>query len=237
MRARSKDLKAHLASSMALESKELVRRIGTRGHLHPEHVRSEVLATIVRTGYAAEHGATTAAIEELNERMTRETTRRWRRVAYLPEVRRRGNQFVPDAVTYMWDKFLEEQSTLSNAETVFIAFVRDRFEEFVRHLGTTSNDMDSVDGMDVTDAEGNRDSFISTVADSNAETPEEALIRAQDREKVNRAWCSCPRSSATLTCFAMAMGTNGRKSPTCCVVPSRPRAPTALAPWKSFWEH
>jgi RNA polymerase sigma factor (sigma-70 family) len=193
MRSRSQKLKADLAVVLTLDPKALVVRIAIRDHRRDDYIASEVLATIIRTQYGKSTGVLPAAVEEFNRRLVEVATKRLRAVAFLAQVRRRGNQVVQDAVHRMWDHLLNDQSPLSNAETAFIVFVRDRFEEYVRHLGTIDNDMDSVDGMAIADQEGNKTSLIDTLVDANAETPEEALIRKQAREKLHETLMQMPK--------------------------------------------
>lgn len=193
MRKRSKELEAQLSSVLNLAPDILLTRIAIRDYRRQGHIASEILATIIRTGSGKHTGVLTAAADEFNRRMVQIATRKWRVVAFVPKVRRKGNRVVQDAVHYMWDNLLSDKSPLSNAETAFIVFVRDRFEEYVRHLGTTDNDMTSVEDLGVTDDDGKKTAFLSTLVDVNAATPEALLIEKQALKTIHQTLMEMPK--------------------------------------------
>ena len=77
-----------------------------------------------------------------------------------------------------------ETVAVSNAEVRFAVYVRDRFDDFMRHLRAEKNSMESVDTMTVTDREGSATPFIDTVEETDSEGPEEKLIGKQRNAKV-----------------------------------------------------
>lgn len=190
MRKRETHHQAQLDDIPSLRASELQRRFGLDHH-QVDHIASEVLATLVLNRVGQASGITDAAAEALIKRIQSLVGKRWQGMKGRPEVLRRGNQAFEDVLDYVWDKLLEEKGPFSNAEYRFAVFVRDRVDDFLRHLRTEKNSMDSVDGMG-----GNDDSAKLTaddIADDNAETPEEALMRKQQSAKVNQVLMDLPK--------------------------------------------
>jgi hypothetical protein len=176
MRKRTPKHEAQLGEIQNLSPSDLIRRIGIRGHNDQNYLESEILATLIRNRFEQVSGVVDAAVVELNRRMQILVGKRMLGIRGQPEVARRGDQAVPDTIDYIWDHFYAETVPLSNSEARFAVYVHDRFDEFVRHLRAEKNSMESVDDMDVVDADGSSTPYIETVEDPRAETPEEALI-------------------------------------------------------------
>lgn len=183
MRARETRHQAQLDSIPSLSTSELPCRFGL-GHHHADHIASEVLATLVLNRVGQARGVTDAAAEALIKRIQSLVGIRWQGMKSRREVLRRGSQAFEDVLDYVWDKLLEEKGPFSNAEYRFAVFVRNRVDDFLRHLRTEKNSMDSVDAM------GGDDDKATLTADDiardDAETPEEALMRKQQSAKVNQ---------------------------------------------------
>lgn len=190
MRKRETHHQAQLDSIPSLATSELPRRFGLDHH-HADHIASEVLATLVLNRVDQASGVTDTAAEALIKRIQSLVGKRWQGMKGRPEVLRRGSQAFEDVLDYVWDKLLEEKGPFSNAEYRFAVFVRDRVDDFLRHLRAEKNSMDSVDGMGGDDA---RATFTADdIADDNAESPEEALMRKQQSAKVNQALMVLPK--------------------------------------------
>ena len=190
MRKRETHHQAQLDSIPSLATSELPRRFGIDHH-HADHIASEVLATLVLNRVGQASGLTDTAAEALIKRIQSLVGKRWQGMKRRPEVLRRGSQAFEDVLDYVWDKLLEEKGPFSNAEYRFAVFVRDRVDDFLRHLRAEKNSMDSVDGMGGDDACA---TFTADdIADENAEAPEEALMRKQQSAKVNQALMVLPK--------------------------------------------
>jgi len=190
MRKRERHHQAQLDSIQSMVLSEMPHRFGL-DHRHTDHVSSEVLVTLVlnRVGQAA--GVTDAAAEALIKRIQAVAGKRWQGMRSRPEVIRRGGQAFEDVLDYVWDKLLAEKGPFSNAEYRFGIYVRNRVDDFLRHLRTEKNSMDSVDAMG-----GEDDSVRYTaddVEDENAETPEDALVRKRQSAKVNQVLIDLPK--------------------------------------------
>jgi hypothetical protein len=193
MRKRDSKHQAQLASIQPLGPPELIRRIGIGDHNDSSHIASEVLATLIRNRFGQADGVVGAAVEELNRRIQVLVGKRMRGMMGQPEVARRGDQALPDTIDYVWDRFFEETVAISNAEVRFAVFVRDRVDDFMRHLRADKNSMESVDAMIVSDKEGNTTPFIDTVEDTDADNPEQALASKQQNAKVVIALMALPK--------------------------------------------
>lgn len=179
MRNRDSEHEKQLKIVQRLNVPELIRRIGVGNHTDPHFIDSEVLATLVRCRFGQAAGVVSAAVEELNRRIQILVGKRLKGMRAQAEIQRRGDHALQDTIDYIWDHMLEEVVPLSNAEVRFAVYVRDRFDDFMRHLRTEKNSMDSVDAMQIKDKDGNSSPYIDSVEDENAETPEEALARKQ----------------------------------------------------------
>lgn len=189
MRTRDSAHEAELNKIATLSEEQLLRRIQL-DHTEAGHIPSEVLATIVRTHFGRAAGVSAAAVATLNRRIQLIVGKRWQGAKERPEVERRGGQAFADAIDYIWLKFFEDKALLSNAEVRFGVFVQNRLDDFLRHLRTEMNSMDSVDGMEEIQ-EGV--SIIEGLQDPNGETPEEALARKQLSAATVKALMTLPR--------------------------------------------
>ena len=170
MRKREPHHQTQLDSIPSLVTSELSRRFVLEHH-QADHIASEVLATLVLNRVGQASGVTDAAAEALIKRIHSLVGKRWQGMKSRPEVLRRGGQAFEDVLDYVWTKLLEEKGPFSNAEYRFAVFVRNRVDDFLRHLRTEKNSMDSVDAM------GGDDDKATLTADDiardDAETPEE----------------------------------------------------------------
>jgi RNA polymerase sigma factor (sigma-70 family) len=92
---------------------------------------------------------------------------------------------------------------VSNCEVYFGKFVPERVDDYMRHLLTEKNSMESIDAMPVNDEEGNQTPLIDTVMDDNTETPEEVLMQAQQSAAVNGMLVSLPQAERKAFYFRM----------------------------------
>jgi hypothetical protein len=173
----------------ALPEQELLRRIRLK-HTEPQHISSEVLATIVRSHLGRPRGIADAAVAMLNERIQLIAGARWRAAKDRPEVQRRGNQAFIDAIDYVWMQFFEDKAVVSNSEVRFGVFVRDRLDDFLRHLRADMNSMDSVDGLETGEQET---SIVESLEDVDGERPDEVLERKQLTEATIKALMALPK--------------------------------------------
>ena len=190
MRKRETHHQIQLDSIPSIATSELSRRFGLDHH-HPDHIASEVLATLVLNRVGQASGVTDAAAEAIIKRIQSLVGKRWQGMKSRPEVIRRGGQAFEDVLDYVWDKLLEEKGPLSNAEYRFGIYVGNRVDDFLRHLRAEKNSMDSVDGME---SEDDSATFTADdIEDDNAETPEEALMRKQQSGKVIQVLMDLPK--------------------------------------------
>lgn len=176
-----------------LSAEQLIERIAVRDHKDARHVNSEVLATLIRHPPSRPEKVNTAAVEELNARIQILVGKRMRGLSWLPGVRRRGSNALQDTIDYVWDRIFEDKG-LSNCEVRFAVFVRDRVDEFVRHLEADKNSMDPIEGMPVIDHEtGDETPLIELQEDTQGERPEAALMRKQQSEALDDAILALPK--------------------------------------------
>lgn len=176
-----------------LSAEELIKRINVRDHNDASHVHSEVLATLIRHPHGRPEKVNTAAVEELNARIQILAGKRLRGLSWLPGVRRRGSNALQDTIDYVWERIFEDKG-LSNSEVRFAVFVRDRVDEFVRHLEFDKNSMDPIEGMSVVDPQtGDETPLIELQEDTQGERPEAALMRKQQSEALDNAVLALPK--------------------------------------------
>jgi RNA polymerase sigma factor (sigma-70 family) len=171
----------------------LIERVRANGHNDPRHVHSEVLATLIRHPTGRPEKVLAAVVEELNARIQVLVGKRWRGLSWLPGVRRRGSNALQDTIDYVWDRIFEDKG-VSNSEVRFAVFVRDRVDEFMRHLEADKNSMDPIEGMSVVDAKtGEATPLMELQEDTECEKPEAALMRKQQSKLLNDAILSLPK--------------------------------------------
>lgn len=183
----------HLRSLDRLSADQLTECIRVDSHIDPRHVRSEVLATLIRHPTGRPEKVLTAAVERLNARIQVLVGKRWRGLSWLPGVRRRGSNALQDTIDYVWLRIFEDEG-VSNAEVRFAVFVRDRIDEFMRHLEAEKNSMDPIEGMFVVDAKtGEAAPLMDFQEDTACEMPEAALMRKQQSHALDDAILSLPK--------------------------------------------
>lgn len=112
----------------------------------------------------------------------------------------RGSTVIEDTIDYVWDSLLEGEG-VSNCEVYFVVFVRDRVDDYMRHLLTKKNSMESTDAMTVKDNDGNQTPFIETIEDYYTETPEELLMRTQQTAALRGRLISQPQAERNVFYF------------------------------------
>jgi RNA polymerase sigma factor (sigma-70 family) len=194
MRKRDPRHQTQVDSIHALSSPELIRRIGIHDHHDAQHIASEVLATLIRNRVDQTGGVLNAAVEELNRRIQILVGKRMLGMMGQPEVKRRGDQALPDTIDYVWQHFFEETVEVSNSEVRFAVYVRDRVDDFMRHLRTHKNSMESADTMDMGDQGGSNTPLSETVEEEELDGPEQSLMRKQQSAKVVSTLMSLPEA-------------------------------------------
>ncbi len=178
MRSRHLKHEKQLKSIDGAAPAEVIRRIWIADHDAADFLDSEVLASIIRNRLRESAGVVNEATVVLNRRIHILVGKRLRGAIWggMPS---RGSTVIEDTIDYVWDALLLDDEGLSNCEVYFAVFVRDRVDDYMRHLLTQKNSVESLDAMAVTAEDGSQAPFIDTVADDEAETPEEELMRTQ----------------------------------------------------------
>lgn len=177
MRKRHSKHEEQLKSIEETAPVELIRRIRIVNHEAADFLDSEVLASIIRNRHHKSAGVVNEATVALNKRIQVLVGKRLRGAGWSG-MTVRGNTVIEDTIDYVWDALLDGEG-LSNCEVYFVVFVRDRVDDYMRHLLSKKNSMESIDARTVTDEDGGSTPFIDTVGDDDAETPEEILIRTR----------------------------------------------------------
>lgn len=201
MRVRDPNHEQQLRDVYGMDTAELKRRISIRTHEHADFLASEVLSTLIRNRYRESERVVDEAVTELNRRIQILVGKRTRGMKAWGDVVRRGSTILEDTVDYVWEHLVADDSTLSNCEVRFAVFVRDRVDDFMRSQLRLKNSMQSVDAMVITDEEGESMPAVATEEDLDAETPEEALIQAQQTMRVRAALMSLPGKERDAFCF------------------------------------
>ena len=191
MRKRQPKHESQLESLETWTPAEVLRRIGIIDYKDNDFLDSEVLASLIRNRVHESVGVTTEATIVLNQRIQVLVGKRLRCLEWY-ELTGRSNTVVEDTIDYVWDALLTEEG-LSNCEIYFAVFVRDRTDDYRRHLLAQKNSMVSIDTMTVEDKEGNQTPIIDMIKDDNAETPEEILMRTQQTLAVCSMLISLPQ--------------------------------------------
>lgn len=171
---------------------EIIRRIGIVDHVASDFLDSEVLASLIRNRVMESAGVVNEATVMLNRRIQILVGKRLRCEEWY-EMTGRSSTVVEDTIDYVWDILLREEG-VPNCEVYFAVFVRDRVDDYMRHLLTLKNSMESIDAMTVNDEDGNQTPFIDLVKDDDTETPEEALMRGQQTTALRSMLMSLPQA-------------------------------------------
>lgn len=177
MRKRHSKHDKQLKSIEDVEPTELIRRIKIVRFDAADFLDSEVLASIIRNRHQNSAGVVNEATVVLNKRIQVLVGKRLRSVTWIG-MAFRGSTVIEDTIDYVWDALLDGEG-LSNCEVYFAVFVRDRVDDYMRHLLSQKNSMESVDAWTVANEDGGSTPFIDSVENEDAETPEEILIRTR----------------------------------------------------------
>ncbi len=170
---------------------EVIRRIRVVDYKADDFLDSEVLASLIRNRVQASDGVVDEAVDVLNRRIQVLVGKRLGSEWY--KMKARGSTVIEDTIDYVWEVLLKAEG-ISNCEVYFTVFVHDRVDEYMRHLLTKKNSMESIDAMTVHDKDGNETAFIDTVMDDGIETPEEILMRTQQTAAVCGILMSLPQT-------------------------------------------
>ncbi len=190
MRKRQPKHESQLKSLETWKPADVLKRIGIIDYKDDDFLDSEVLASLIRNRMYESAGVTTEATIVLNKRIQILVGKRLRLEWY--GLTSRSNTIAADTIDYVWDALLTEEG-LSNCEIYFAVFVRNRVDDYMRHLLAQKNSMESIDKMTMDDKDGNKTPFIDMVKDNNAETPEEAFMRTQQTLAVRSMLISLPQ--------------------------------------------
>lgn len=182
MRKRQPKHENQLKSIEGASPTEVIRRIGVVDHTATDFLESEVLAALIRNRVRESDAVVTEATVVLNTRIQVLAGKRLRGEKWSG-MRDRGSTVIEDTIGYVWDALLAGEG-VSNSEVYFAVFVRDRVDDYMRHLLAQKNDMESIDAMTVDDDEGNQTPLTEMVKDDDTETPEEFLMRTQQTAAV-----------------------------------------------------
>lgn len=174
-----------------LKAPEVIRRIRVEDFKADDFLDSEVLAWLIRNRVHASDGIVDEAVDVLNRRIQVLVGKRLGREWYA--MKDRSSTVLEDTIDYVWDALLKDDG-ISNCEVYFAVFVRERADDYMRHLLAEKNSMKSVDAMTVNDKDGNETAFIDTVRDNAGETPEQVLMRIQQTFSVRGVLISLPQA-------------------------------------------
>ena len=191
MRVRDPNHEQQLKTVYSLDDPgELKHRIGIGDYQMAGYLASEVLATLIRSRYRESERVVDEAVVELNRRIQILVGRRLRGMSAWGDVVKRSSTMVEDTIDYVWEKLIDDISPVSNCEVRFAVFVQNRVDDFMRHQLRLKNSMQSVDALVMPDEEGGETEAEDV---SEAETPEELVIRSQTTANVRLALKVLPR--------------------------------------------
>lgn len=181
---------------------EVIRRIGVVDHTASDFLDSEILAALIRNRVRESAGFVNEATVVLNRRIQVLVGKRLHGKEWYG-MTSRGSTVIEDTIDYVWDTLLREEG-MSNCEVYFAVFVRDRVDDYMRHLLAEKNSMESIDAMTVNDQDGNQTPLIDTVKDDDTETPEEVLMRVQQTKALRNMLMSLPQAERNVFYFRIA---------------------------------
>jgi hypothetical protein len=193
MRQRDPIHDRRLQQVLLLDPQECKRQIAITDYRQPDYVASEVLASVIRARFGASNSVLSAATEALHRRVVEGAETRIRTKGAWRRLEQNNNVVVAEAISYFWEKFLDDEQVVCNAEVRFAVYLKNKVDDYMRHLLTEENTRPSVDDMGGMDENGQEVDFIDTVEDANGESPQEAAMRGQLSTKIVNALMSLPR--------------------------------------------
>lgn len=206
MRQRDPIHDRRLQQVLGLDPQECKRQIAITDYRQPDYVASEVLASLIRARFGASTGVLGAATEALHRRVIEGAETRIRTKATWRQLEHNNSEIVPEAISYFWDKFLHDEQTVCNAEVRFAVYLKNKVDDYMRHLLTDENTRPSVDDMGRTDEDGDDVEFIDTIEDANGQSPEETAMRGQLSTKIMSALMALPRRKRNAFYFRVECG-------------------------------
>lgn len=204
MRQRDPIHDRRLQQFLWLAPQECKRQIAITDYRQPDYVASEVLASVIRARFGSSNGVLSGAAEALHRRVVQGAETRIRTKDAWRRLEQNNSEVVTEAISYFWDKFLDDEQAVCNAEVRFAVYLKNKVDDYMRHLLTDENSRPSVDDMVGTDEDGDEVEFIDTVKDANGESPEEAAMRGQLSTKIVNALMSLPRRERNAFYFRVA---------------------------------
>lgn len=197
MRKRQPKHESQLKSIEAASAAEVIRRMRIIDYKDIDYLDSEVVAAIIRNRIQESDGVVTEAVVVLNQRIQLLVRRRftWPWMGMID----RGSTVIEDTINYVWDILLEDVG-ISNCEVYFAVFVRERVDDYMRHLLTLKNSMPSIDAMAVDDEEGGQTPMIDMM-EGDTETPEDISIRNEQSEMLQKILLSLPQAERSAFYF------------------------------------
>ena len=193
MHQRDPNHESRLRQLLYLSTEECKRQMAIADYRQPDYVASEVLASLIRVRFGKMTGVLSVVTEALHRRVVKGAEVRIRGKEAWRELERNNSEVVADAIAYFWDKFLHDQQAVCNAEVRFAVYLRNKVDDYMIHLLTNENTMESIDDMGAKDEDGDEVEFIDIVRDPNGECPEQAAMRGQLSAKVTSALMALPR--------------------------------------------
>ncbi len=193
MRQRDPNHERRLRQLLELSPEDCKRQIAITDYRQPDYVASEVLASLIRVRFGATTGILTAATEALHRRVVTGAEVRIRGKEAWHKLARNSSEVIAEAIAYFWDKFVHDQQSVCNAEVCFAVYLRNKVDDYMKHLLTNENTMESIDDMEAEDEDGEEVKFITMVKDPNGTSPEQIAIRGQLSTKITSALMALPR--------------------------------------------
>jgi len=201
MRKRQPKHETQLKSIEGAAPTEVIRRLGIVDYTEADYLESEVVASLIRNRVQASAGVVEEATVELNRRIQILVGKRLRAEIWNKmDMVGRSSTVVEDTIDYVWDSLLEEEG-IPNCEVFFAVFVRERVDDYMRHLLTEKNSMESIDAMTVNDEDGNQTPMIDMVEDNDSETPEEITMRRAQSAALCNTLMSLPQAERSAFYF------------------------------------
>ncbi len=172
----------HQASLKALlelddsEIKTLVSIVDYRQH---KSIASEVLASLIRMEFGKESGLFDAITATLHQRVIKGVQSCLRKKEWV-RLGASNSELVEDAAIYFWEKFIENEEAICNAEVRFGIYLQNRVVDYFRSQLAEKNTILSIDKLETVDKDGKKSNFVDSIPDTLENSPEMHAIRTQD---------------------------------------------------------
>lgn len=193
MRKRDPLHQKRLEEILKLPPSDVKIQISIEDYRTPGYVSSEVLASIVRTGYGKATGVLDVAAAMLLRRVIVGASLRIRKKSFWREIAEHNNTVLDEAVSYFFEKFFEDTSEVSNSEVRFAIYLENRVDDYMKHLLAQKNSQSSLDAMSTIDEDGQQTHYVDTLEDDQAEQPLDFCMRKKLSIDLNDALMKMPK--------------------------------------------